>query len=268
MRPETIAAFMKDNKHQVILPTTGVREVMKQMIDYSMQNMIVVEKKQPIGIVTMDDLDRIINAGENIENIRIKDIMNARFIALPPTSHVELANRAMKDLELSVIPIVKKGIMKGVFTKLNRLDTFYQNVSFDIIEDSEDIVIDLNIMVDSLHKALTKLTINKTLSDNELCDILAFQDSLSGYSKYKVDNTEKLLEMTYSILAKHLSLRYEYGGGDIIGLVDYLAMNTMLKDIPEYNNDFIAYQRIFDKTVGNPTKEDFINIDLHSVLSQ
>ena len=268
MKSETIEAFMKDDNYQIILPTTGVKEAMKKMIDNRMQNVIVVEKKQPIGIVTMDDLDRIINTDENIENIPIKDIMNVRFIALPPTSHVELASRAMSDLGLSIIPIVEKGIMRGIFTKLNRLDAFYNSVSFDVIEDGEEIAIDLNIMVNRLQKALIKLTSNKTLSNNEICDLLTFQDSLEGYNKYNVDNVKRLLEMTYSILARHLALRYEYKGGDMIGLVDHLAMNAMLKDIPEYDNDFIAYQRIFNKTVGNPTKEDFTNVDLHSVLSQ
>ena len=64
-----------------------------------------------------------------------------------------------------------------------------------------------------------------------------------------------------------LGLKYGYQGEDIGGLADYLSINTSLKNIPKYDSDYIAYARIFDKAMGELTKEDF-KVNLEAVLIQ
>ncbi len=266
MKSETIRAFMKKD-FQEVGPMNMVSDAVKKLVKSKGFNVIVVDNNQPIGVLTAQDVSRISKTLGNIQHVKIKDVMSSRIVALPPSSHVGLAGKAMEELGLSVIPIVEHGQMSGVFTMRNLMNVYDQGISLDVPKDMVYVNKDLNGIAASLIGFTNKINNDETLSNNEVCDLLAFQDSLVGYSKFTIESTEELLNMTYIILAKHLAIKYGYEYVDVEGLADYLAMNGSLKDQPKYSNDYVAYTRIFDKEMGSLTKEDF-NVNLESALSQ
>ena len=265
MKTETISSYMTG--FEKIGPMNVVSDAVKKLAGSNASNVIVVENNQPIGVLTSKDIQRIRKNSGNIRTLMIKDVMSSRIIALPPSSHVGLATKAMEELGLSVIPIVHKGKMKGVFNMGKLMSIYHERVSLNISDDITEINKDLEMITVSLSYFTKKLFNNKILSNNEVCDLLAFQDSLTGYNKFQVPHTKELLNMTYTILATYLALKYGYSKNDVEGLADYLAKNRSLKDLETYDNDYIGYTRIFDKGMGTLTEEDF-KIDLNSVLSQ
>jgi len=266
MKTVTIREYMK-KEFQEIGPMNLVSDVVKKLASSKANNVIVVDKNQPIGVLTSKDISRIRKNSGNIGTLVVKDVMSSRVIALPPSAHVGLASMAMEELGLSVIPIVHKGKMKGVFNMKNLMNIYDRKISLNVVDDIIEINKDLESITRSLYYFTEKLSKKEQLTNNEVCDLLAFQDSLTGYNKFAVPKTEELLGMTYTILATHLALKYGYTKNDIEGLADYLAKNRSVKDLHKYENDYIGYTRIFDKGMGSLTKEDF-NVDLQSVLSQ
>ena len=266
MKSQMIRTYMKKD-FQGVRPTSLISEAVKKLVSSKASNVIVVDHNQPIGVLTEKDISRIKRSKRDFTTIRIKDVMSSRKVAFHPSSHIGLAGKAMEELGLSVIPIVEKGSMAGVFTIKNLMNVYHKGISLDILKDMKYVKKDLTKITESLISFVGKLNKNKTLSNNEVCDLLAFQDSLAGYNKFAIKGAEKLLDMTYTILARHLGIRFGYNKNDREGLADYLITNKNLKNIPKYKNDYIAYTRIFAKEMGSLTKDDF-NVDLQSVLSQ
>ena len=121
--------------------------------------------------------------------------MNTGVIILRPDSHVGIAGIAMEESGLSVIPIVEKGRMKGVFNLNNLMNIYDQKITLDIHQDMVIIEKDMRGMIKSLFIFIEKLSRKDTLSNYEVCDLLSFQDSLVGYNKFHIKISNQLLRI-------------------------------------------------------------------------
>ena len=230
-------------------------------------SVFVVDDNQPLGLITMTDVKRYA-MHKSIDTATVLDIMNANIIALPPLAAVNVAKHALESLDISVIPIVKGGKLKGIFTEEKLLD-FYEKGSIFGKQDELFNTENINTIVEDFTRYATKLNNKQPLSEGEVCDLLTYQDFLKVANNLapREKPMSALLKMSYFLITYHLGIKYKIEKKDIDGVLDHIITKGCLSETPRYDKDFIAYQRIVDKALGPMRKEDF-KINLHSILSQ
>lgn len=263
MAIQSIQSLLSKN-FATVPPTSKAKAALIKLKDPGVNSVLVVENNTPIGIITKGDVYNFTNRDLSFDNALTKDVMNPNLITFPLESDVGIIKHAMEKLSLTCIPIVKNGEVQGTFTEKIMMSIYARNVPLVATDDE----IPLS-MVETLASFVTKLESgSETLSNSEVCDLLAFQDFLLTHvDKNKSVYASKLLDATYLTMVVHLSKKYGYEKNDADGLLKYLLVGNHLKSLPRYSKDFIAYQRILDNQVGNLTLESYA-IKLAEALSQ
>lgn len=107
---------MKSNS-VIVKPTITVLEAAKIMRKKKIGNVIVVEKKQPIGILTESDiLKKIVAEGKNANEILVEEVMSTPIIVADPYISVEEAMKTMGKCNIRRLPVVENGELIGIIT--------------------------------------------------------------------------------------------------------------------------------------------------------
>lgn len=107
---------MKSNPVIVKLTIT-VLEAAKLMRERKIGNVIVVEKKHPIGILTESDiLKKIVAEGKNANEILVEEVMSTPIIVADPYIPVEEAMKTMGKCNIRRLPVVENGELIGIIT--------------------------------------------------------------------------------------------------------------------------------------------------------
>jgi len=94
-----------------------VSDAVKLMNTYEIGCLIVMEKREPIGIVTERDmLKRVLADSEEFKKINIQEIMSKPLIAGTPDMEIESAARIMFTEKIKKLPIVENGKLIGLVT--------------------------------------------------------------------------------------------------------------------------------------------------------
>jgi len=94
-----------------------VRDAVKLMNKYEIGCLIVVEKGEPIGIVTERDvLKRVLADSEEFKKIIIQEIMSKPLIMGTPNMEIESAAGIMFTKKIKKLPIVENGKLLGLVT--------------------------------------------------------------------------------------------------------------------------------------------------------
>jgi len=94
-----------------------VSDAVKLMNTYEIGCLIVMEKGEPIGIVTERDmLKRVLADSEEFKKISIQEIMSKPLIAGTPDMEIESAARIMFTEKIKKLPIVENGKLLGLVT--------------------------------------------------------------------------------------------------------------------------------------------------------
>jgi len=89
----------------------------KIMLEKNVDYLIVLEKAQPVGIVTERDLVlKIMAKGENPSKTKIGKCMSTPIVIADPDATIEEAVRTMAKHEIRRLPVVRGAIVYGVFT--------------------------------------------------------------------------------------------------------------------------------------------------------
>lgn len=115
---ETIVKEAMKTNLAIVQPKTLVIEAAKLMKERKIGNVIVVEKKQPIGILTESDiLKKIVAEGKNAKNIEVKDVMSTPIIVIEPYLTLEQAMKTMTKCNVRRLPVIEKGKLIGIITE-------------------------------------------------------------------------------------------------------------------------------------------------------
>ncbi|KYK22570.1 hypothetical protein AYK24_01895 [Thermoplasmatales archaeon SG8-52-4] len=108
---------MKTNIAIVKLDST-VLEAAKLMKKRKIGNVIVVEKKQPIGIITESDiLKKVVAEGKDAKNILVKDVMSTPIIVIDPYVSLEEAMKTMGKCNVRRLPVCENHELIGIITQ-------------------------------------------------------------------------------------------------------------------------------------------------------
>jgi len=102
----------------IVKPTITVLEAAKLMKKRRIGNVIVVEKKQPIGILTESDiLKKIVAEGINAKDVLVKDMMSTPIIVIEPYITLEEALNIMGKCNVRRLPVIEKGELICIITQ-------------------------------------------------------------------------------------------------------------------------------------------------------
>jgi signal-transduction protein with cAMP-binding, CBS, and nucleotidyltransferase domain len=94
-----------------------VQQAAKEMVKHRVGSVIIVKKKNPIGIITETDLNkRIVAPAKDPRKIRVTDIMSSPVVFSDPREDVIAAVEKMEKYKVKRLPVISKGGIVGIIT--------------------------------------------------------------------------------------------------------------------------------------------------------
>jgi len=116
-REVIVKEAMKTNL-AIVEPDTTVLEAAKLMKKRKIGNVIVVEKKQPIGILTESDiLKKVVAEGKNAKDVTVKTVMSTPIIVTEAYITLEEAINTMGKCSIRRLPVIEDGKLIGIITQ-------------------------------------------------------------------------------------------------------------------------------------------------------
>jgi CBS domain-containing protein len=117
MNKEVIVKEAMKSNPVIVTPKITVLEAAILMKQKKIGNVIVVEKKQPTGILTESDiLKKIVAEGKNANEVLVEDVMSTPIIVTDPYITVEEAMKTMGKCNIRRLPVVENGELIGIIT--------------------------------------------------------------------------------------------------------------------------------------------------------
>ena len=132
MGKEIIVKEVMKTNLAVVKPTTPVLEAAKLMKERRIGNVIVVEKKQPVGILTESDiLKKVVADGKDAKEILVKDVMSTPIIVIDPYITLEEAMKIMGKCNVRRLPVIENNELIGIITQkdISRMSPILHEIS-------------------------------------------------------------------------------------------------------------------------------------------
>jgi CBS domain-containing protein len=142
IREVIVKEAMKTNL-AIVKPNTSILNAAKLMKKRKLGNVIVVEKKQPVGILTESDiLKKIVAEGKNAKDVLVKDVMSTPVIVIDPYVSLEEAMKTMGKCNVRRLPVIENEELIGVITQkdISRISPILHEISrewYDITVSDE-----------------------------------------------------------------------------------------------------------------------------------
>jgi CBS domain-containing protein len=95
----------------------GATEAARLMTDKRISSVIIVDKEQPVGIITERDFVKKICAKElEISKVRVGDIMSRILTYADPDTSIDVAIQRMLNHNIRRLPILSEGKVIGIIT--------------------------------------------------------------------------------------------------------------------------------------------------------
>src|ERR671917_447198 len=95
----------------------GATEAARLMTDRHISSVIIVDKEQPVGIITERDFVKKICAKElEISKVRVGDIMSRILTYADPDTSIDVAIQRMLNHNIRRLPILSEGKVIGIIT--------------------------------------------------------------------------------------------------------------------------------------------------------
>ncbi len=118
MNREVIVKEAMKTNLAIVKPNVSVLEAARLMKKRKIGNVIVVEKKQPIGILTESDiLKKVVAEGKYAKDVLVKDVMSTPIIVVDPYITLEEAMKTMGKCNVRRLPVIEKDELIGIITQ-------------------------------------------------------------------------------------------------------------------------------------------------------
>lgn len=95
-----------------------VKEAAALMLREGVGSLVIMEKGEPIGILTERDLlYKVVAVGKIPSRTKVENVMSSPVITVTPGSSVSLAAKRMSDLHMRRLPVVEDGKLIGMLTE-------------------------------------------------------------------------------------------------------------------------------------------------------
>ncbi len=132
MNKEVVVKEAMKTNLAVVNPNFSVMEAAKIMKKRNIGNVIVVEKKQPVGILTESDiLKKVVAEGKNPEKTMVKDVMSTPIIVIDPYVTLEEAMKTMGKCNVRRLPVIEDDELIGIITQkdISRISPVLHEIS-------------------------------------------------------------------------------------------------------------------------------------------
>jgi CBS domain-containing protein len=117
IREIIVKEAMKTNLAKVE-PNMTVLDAAQLMKKRKIGNVLVVEKKQPIGILTESDiLKKVVAEGKNAKDVLVKNVMSTPIIVIDPYVSLEEAMKTMGKCNVRRLPVIENNELIGIITQ-------------------------------------------------------------------------------------------------------------------------------------------------------
>ena len=116
----------------MVNPSMSVLEATKIMKKRKIGNVIVVEKKQPVGILTESDVIRkVVAEGKDVKKVKVKEAMSNPLIIIDPYVTLEEAMKTMGKCNVRRLPVCEKDELIGIITQkdISRMSPILHEIS-------------------------------------------------------------------------------------------------------------------------------------------
>jgi len=94
----------------------SVSEAAKIMINKGIGSLIVVENNKIIGIVTNRDIMKAVASGEDLNKVKVRNIMTKNVVTITPSDTVEKAVDLMVKYKIKRLPVLDGDKLVGIVT--------------------------------------------------------------------------------------------------------------------------------------------------------
>jgi CBS domain-containing protein len=104
-----------------IKTTSTISEAAKKMIAHQIGCLVVMDKNEPVGIITERDVVRVVAEKKNPESTKVKSIMSSPIISAAPGTKLFEAARMMSKFNIRRLPVMENKKLQGIITSLDIL---------------------------------------------------------------------------------------------------------------------------------------------------
>lgn len=116
----------------VVKPKITVLEAARLMKEKKIGNVLVVEKNQPIGILTESDIiKKVVSEGKTPKLVLVEEVMTTPVIVTDPYISVEEAMKTMGKCNIRRLPVIENGKLIGIITQkdISRISPLLNEIS-------------------------------------------------------------------------------------------------------------------------------------------
>ena len=116
----------------MVKPSMSVLEAASLMKKRKIGNVIVVEKKQPVGILTESDIiKKVVAEGKDVKKAKVKDAMSTPLIVIDPYVTIEEAMKTMGKCNVRRLPVCENDELIGIITQkdISRISPILHEIS-------------------------------------------------------------------------------------------------------------------------------------------
>lgn len=99
----------------------SLNEAIQIMSDFDVGSLVVSEKNDAVGILTSKDIIKMVAKGEDLKNIKAKDIMQGPLIRISGYDTISSALLKMKEQKINHLIVVDGDKIIGMINPLNLL---------------------------------------------------------------------------------------------------------------------------------------------------
>jgi CBS domain-containing protein len=124
-----------------IQASKSVSDVAKLMKKYRISSVVVLDKKDVVGIITVDDIVRkAVAAGQSPTKITAQHIMTPHVISVHPRADVREAMDLFAENEVRQVPVMDDGVLVGFLTQKDvlRIEPTLVDLALDKIKQKEE----------------------------------------------------------------------------------------------------------------------------------
>ena len=132
MAKEIIVKEAMKTNLAVVDPSITVIEAAKIMKKRKIGNVIVVQDKQPVGILTESDiLKKVVAEGKNPGEVLVKEVMSTPILITDPYISLEEAMKKMSKCNVRRLPVIEDDKLIGIITlkDISRMSPILHEIS-------------------------------------------------------------------------------------------------------------------------------------------
>ncbi len=113
---EEVSAIMS-TKVVTVEASEKVSEALRTMVRHKIGSIIVVEKGQPLGILTERDVTTRIAKGQNLRTMSVKKVMSKPLVTIAPSMEIWKAVEEMVRDDIRRLPVIDNDKLVGMVTE-------------------------------------------------------------------------------------------------------------------------------------------------------